>query len=104
MFERIAVVDASGAVAAGQLPGASAVREDGFFDFTEAQFTRLDTGCEAFLQDIGKKYDKGLVGVTETVPSMWPDAEGRFRLFCSAASPVEVPVADMVRTSRSVVG
>jgi len=90
--ERIAVLDVSGAVAAGTFPGHGAVRTSagGNYLQVDAAFYRpLDRACTAYLRAVSTRRE--LTGVAEIDPEAWPDANGVYAVSCEADAPVTSP-------------
>lgn len=86
--ERIAVIEAREAVAAGVLPGAAAVRStpDGrVVDIGEAHYARLDAACTSYLRAISTT--KKLAGVANVDADEWPAPGGSFPVYCDADMP-----------------
>jgi hypothetical protein len=91
--ELIAVLDVSGAVAAGTLPGRSAVRHTAggatYLGFGAAFYRPLDRACTTYLRSIST--DRRLSGVAEIDADAWPDADGRYTISCEADAPANRP-------------
>lgn len=88
--ERIAVIEASEAVAAGVLPGAKAIRSTPngrVVDIGEAQYTRLDAACTSYLRAISTT--KKLTGVANVDADEWPAPGGSYPVYCDADMPPE---------------
>lgn len=90
--ERIAVLDVSGAVAAGLFPGRTAVRRTArgaYLDLGAEVYRPLDRACTAYLRTVSTEVR--LSGVAEIDPRAWPDAEGGYRISCEADAPADRP-------------
>lgn len=87
--ERIAVLDVSGAVAGGSVPGRSALRTTGrgvYLDLGPDFYRPLDRACTAYLRTIST--DRHLSGVAEVDADAWPDEGGSYTVDCEADTPV----------------
>lgn len=88
--ERIAVIEAREAVAAGVLPGAGAVRttpNGRVVDIGGVQYARLDAACTTYLREISTT--KKLTGVANVDADEWPAPGGSFPVYCDADMPPE---------------
>jgi hypothetical protein len=86
--ERIAVIDARDAVAAGAFPGPGAIRtgpRGRFLEVPDARWARLDTACTAYLRSISTT--KKLTGVANVDADQWPTPNGAFPIYCDADTP-----------------
>jgi hypothetical protein len=86
--ERIAVIDARQAVAAGRFPGPGAVRtgpRGRFLDVPDARWAKLDAACTAYLRSISTT--KRLTGVANVDADQWPAPDGAFPIYCDADTP-----------------
>jgi hypothetical protein len=83
--ERIAVIDAAEAVAAGAFPGKGAIR-NGFggrsLAVSDARYRQLDAACTAYLRAISST--KKLTGVANIDVDEWPAADGSYPIYCEA--------------------
>lgn len=88
--ERIAVIEAGEAVAAGALPGANAVRSTPngrVVDIGGAHYARLDAACTSYLRAISTT--KKLTGVANVDADEWPAPGGSYPVYCDADMPPE---------------
>jgi hypothetical protein len=86
--ERIAVIDARDAVAAGAFPGPGAVRNGPrgrFLEVPDAKWARLDTACTSYLRSISTT--KKLTGIANVDADQWPTPTGAFPIYCDADTP-----------------
>ena len=98
--ERIAVIDARDAVAAGAFPGPGAVRNGPrgrFLEVADARWARLDAACASYLRSISTT--KRLTGVANVDADQWPAPDGAFPIYCDADTP---PDQESVVTQGSV--
>jgi hypothetical protein len=102
--ERIAMVGLDRAVAEGQIVGARAVDDDGRVDLGSDAWQALDGVCERYLDAVAPHHAAGLRGVANTYPELYPDAEGRYTVLCSAQAPFRVGPSGAVVTVGSVFG
>lgn len=105
--EQLLVMTATPAVAAGDLPGRKAVKEDDggtWVKLRDEVYEQLDAECAAYFTLIAHDPDEGLSPVAELYPEGWGDDDGEFSAVCTISSPLGVAAADMLETSRSVVG
>jgi hypothetical protein len=83
--ERIAVIEAADAVAAGAFPGPKAIR-DGVggrhLDVDDATYARLDAACTAYLRSISTT--RKLTGVANVDVDEWPTPDGSYPIYCDA--------------------
>ena len=90
--ERIAVLDVSGAVAAGTFPGRSALRQASsgvYLDVDAAFYRPLDRACTAYLRAVST--NRRLSGVAEIDVRAWPDRDGVYAVSCEADAPADQP-------------
>jgi hypothetical protein len=83
--ERIAVIDARDAVAAGAFPGPRAIRNGPrgrFLEVPEARWARLDAACTAYLRSVSTT--KKLTGIANVDADQWPTPTGAFPIYCDA--------------------
>ena len=83
--ERIAVIEAREAVAAGAFPGPRAIRPgpDGrYLDVPDATWARLDAACTAYLRAVSTT--KKLTGVANVDVDEWPTPDGSYPIYCDA--------------------
>jgi hypothetical protein len=83
--ERIAVIEAREAVAAGAFPGPQAIRPgpDGrYLDVPDAMWARLDAACTAYLRAVSTT--KKLTGVANVDVDEWPTPDGSYPIYCDA--------------------
>lgn len=83
--ERIAVIQAGQAVAAGAFPGPKAVRtgpNGRYLDVGDAAYRALDTACTAYLRSISTT--KRLTGVANVDVDEWPTPDGSYPIHCDA--------------------
>jgi hypothetical protein len=86
--ERIAVIDARDAVAAGRFPGPGAVRggpRGRFLDVPDGRWAKLDAACTAYLRSVSTT--KKLTGVANVDADQWPTPAGAFPIYCDADTP-----------------
>jgi hypothetical protein len=83
--ERIAVIDARNAVAAGALPGRKAIRggpRGRSLDLGDAAYRKLDAACTAYLRAVSTT--KKLTGVANVDADEWPKPDGSYPIYCDA--------------------
>jgi hypothetical protein len=83
--ERIAVIEAREAVAAGAFPGPKAIRTGSagrYLDVSDARYARLDAACTAYLRAISTT--KKLTGVANVDVDEWPAPGGSYPIYCEA--------------------
>lgn len=83
--ERIAVIEAREAVAAGAFPGPEAVRRGPggrYLDVSDAAWAKLDAACTAYLRAVSTT--KRLTGVANVDVDEWPTPEGSYPIYCDA--------------------
>jgi len=83
--ERIAVIEARDAVAAGAFPGPKAIRNGPggrYLDVDDAAYRKLDAACTAYLQAISRT--KKLTGVANVDTDEWPTPDGSYPIYCDA--------------------
>jgi hypothetical protein len=83
--ERIAVIEAADAVAAGAFPGPKAIRvgpSGRYLDVGDAAYAKLDAACTAYLRSISTT--KKLTGVANVDVDEWPTPDGSFPIYCDA--------------------
>jgi hypothetical protein len=83
--ERIAVVEARDAVAAGEFPGPKAIRKgpDGrYLSVSDARWKTLDAACTAYLRSISTT--KKLTGIANVDVDEWPAPGGSYPIYCEA--------------------
>jgi hypothetical protein len=100
--ERIATVGLDRAVAEGQIVGARAVDEVGRVDLGSDAWQALDGVCQRYLDAVAPHHATGLRGVANTYPELYPDADGRYTVLCSAQAPFGVGPSGAVVTAGSV--
>jgi hypothetical protein len=86
--ERIAVIEARVAVAAGAFPGPKAIRPgpDGrYLDVSDARYRPLDAACTAYLRAVSTT--KKLTGVANVDVDEWPAPGGSYPIYCEADAP-----------------
>jgi hypothetical protein len=86
--ERIAVIEARVAVAAGAFPGPKAIRTgpDGrYLDVSDAGYRPLDVACTAYLRAVSTT--KKLTGVANVDADEWPAPGGSYPIYCEADAP-----------------
>jgi hypothetical protein len=83
--ERIAVIQARDAVAAGAFPGPKAIRTgpDGrYLAVSAARYRALDAACTSYLRAISTT--KKLTGVANVDVDQWPAPGGSYPIYCDA--------------------
>ena len=83
--ERIAVIEAREAVAAGAFPGPKAIRHGPggrYLDVDDAAYRKLDAACTAYLQAISRT--KKLTGLANVDTDEWPTPDGSYPIYCDA--------------------
>jgi hypothetical protein len=100
--ERFAVVGLDRAVAEGQLAGVRAVDDSGRVDLGADAWAALDGVCQRYLDAVAPWHDRALHGVANTYPELYPDADGRYSVLCTAQSPFGSSPADVVVTTGSL--
>jgi hypothetical protein len=83
--ERIAVIDARDAVAAGSFPGPHALRKGPrgrFLHVGDARWAKLDAACTAYLRSISTT--KKLTGIANVDGDEWPTPTGAYPIYCDA--------------------
>lgn len=83
--ERIAVIEARDAVAAGAFPGPKAIRKgpDGrYLSVSDARWRRLDAACTSYLRSVSTT--KKLTGVANVDVDQWPAPGGSYPIYCEA--------------------
>jgi hypothetical protein len=83
--ERIAVIEAREAVAAGAFPGPKAIRNGPsgrYLDVGDARWAKLDAACTAYLRAISTT--KKLTGVANVDVDEWPAPGGSYPIYCEA--------------------
>jgi len=83
--ERIAVIEARDAVAAGSFPGPKAIRDGPngrYLDVPDARWEKLDAACTAYLKSISTT--KKLTGVANVDTDEWPAPGGSYPIYCDA--------------------
>ncbi|WP_162602533.1 hypothetical protein [Nocardioides daejeonensis] len=104
--EQLLVLTATPAVAAGQLPGRKAIKEDDggrYVDLRPEAFQLLDDECAAYFALLANEPATGLTAVSEIYPELWGDEAGEYSAVCTVSSPLDVARDQMVVTDRSVV-
>lgn len=98
--ERIAVVEAREAVAAGDFPGPKAIRNGPtgrYLAVEDAAYRRLDAACTSYLRAISTT--KRLTGVANVDVDEWPAPGGSYPVYCEADTR---PDQDSLSTEGSV--
>ena len=98
--ERIALIQARDAVAAGVFPGPKAIRSgpDGrYLAVTDARYRALDAACTSYLRAISTT--KKLIGVANVDVDEWPAPGGSYPIYCEADTK---PDQDSLVTEGSV--
>lgn len=98
--ERIAVIEAREAVAAGTFPGRKAVRTaptGRYVAIGDARYRRLDAACTAYLRSVSTT--KKLTGVANIDVDEWPTPTGSYPIYCEADTS---PDEDSLITQGSV--
>ena len=83
--ERIAVIEAREAVAAGAFPGRSAIRKGPsrrYLAVGDARYEKLDAACTAYLRAVSAT--KKLTGVANVDVDEWPAPGGSYPIYCDA--------------------
>lgn len=83
--ERIAVIDAREAVAAGAFPGRKAITNGvggRYLDIGDARYRKLDDACATYLHAISTT--KKLTGVANVDVDEWPAPDGSYPIYCEA--------------------
>jgi hypothetical protein len=83
--ERIAVIEAREAVAAGAFPGPRAIREGPqgrYLDADDGAWAKLDAACTAYLRAVSTT--RRLTGVANVDVDEWPTVDGSFPIYCDA--------------------
>jgi hypothetical protein len=83
--ERIAVIDAREAVAAGSFPGPRALRNGPrgrFLKVRDARWAKLDAACTAYLRSVSTT--KKLTGIANVDGDEWPTPTGAYPIYCDA--------------------
>lgn len=83
--ERIAVIEARDAVAAGAFPGPKAIRTgpDGrYLEVSDARYKALDAACTAYLKSVSTT--KKLTGIANVDVDEWPAPGGSYPIYCEA--------------------
>ena len=83
--ERIAVIDARAAVAAGKFPGPNAIRDGPrgrFLRVPDARWAKLDAACSAYLRSISTT--RKLTGIANVDGDEWPTPTGSYPIYCDA--------------------
>jgi hypothetical protein len=100
--ERIATIRLDRAVAEAQIAGARAVDEAGRVDLGADAWRALDGVCQHYLDAVAPHHAPGLRGVANTYPEIYPDADGRYTVLCSAQAPFGSAPSTAVVTTGSV--
>jgi hypothetical protein len=100
--ERVATIGLDRAVAEGQIAGARAVDEAGHVDLGADAWHALDGVCERYLDAVAPHHPPGLRGVANTYPELYPDADGRYTVLCSAQAPFGAGPSSAIVTAGSV--
>jgi hypothetical protein len=98
--ERIAVIEARDAVAAGAFPGPKAIRtgpNGRYLAVSDARYKALDAACTAYLKAISTT--KKLTGIANVDVDEWPAPGGSFPIYCEADTK---PDQDSLITEGSV--
>jgi hypothetical protein len=98
--ERIAVIEARDAVAAGSFPGPKAVKDGPggrHLDVSDAAYAKLDAACTAYLRAISTT--RKLTGIANVDLDQWPTPDGSYPIYCDADRP---PDEDPLVTQGSV--
>jgi hypothetical protein len=83
--ERIAVIEARDAVAAGDFPGPKAIRKGPngrYLKVSDARWRRLDAACTSYLRTVSTT--KKLTGVANVDVDEWPVPGGSYPIYCEA--------------------
>jgi hypothetical protein len=86
--ERIAVIEARVAVAAGAFPGPKAIRSGPhgrYLDVGDTRYRPLDAACTAYLRAVSST--KKLTGVANVDADEWPAPGGSYPIYCDADAP-----------------
>jgi hypothetical protein len=86
--ERVAVVDARQAVAAGSFPGPKSIKVGAngpYLDVPDARWKKLDAACTAYLRAVSTT--KKLTGIANVDADDWPLPDGSFPIYCDADRP-----------------
>jgi hypothetical protein len=100
--ERIATLAVDRAVEAKQLAGLRAVDDSGTVDLGMEEWAALDRVCQGFLTAISERPSRGLRGVADTYPELYPDDQGHYSVLCTAQSRFGTSPGDRVVSSTSV--
>ena len=83
--ERVAVIEARAAVAAGDFPGPKAIRNgpDGrYLSVSDARWKKLDAACTSYLRSVSTT--KQLTGIANVDVDEWPAPGGSYPIYCEA--------------------
>jgi hypothetical protein len=83
--ERIAVIEARDAVAAGAFPGPKAIHDGPsgrYLAVGDAKYRKLDAACTAYLRAISTT--KKLTGIANVDVDEWPTPDGSYPIYCDA--------------------
>jgi hypothetical protein len=100
--ERIATIRLDRAVAQGQVAGARAVDEAGRVDLGPDVWSALDGVCQRYLDAVAPEHAPGLRGVANTYPEVFPDADGKYIVLCTAQAAFGAEPSKAVVTAGSV--
>jgi hypothetical protein len=100
--ERLATVRLDRAVAQGQLAGARAVDDAGQVNLGVEAWSALDGVCQRYLDAVAPHHARGLRGVANTYPELFPDPDGNYSVLCSAQAPFGSGPSSAVATASSV--
>ena len=90
--ERIAVIEAREAVAAGAFPGRNAIRKGPggrYLAVGDARYQKLDAACTAYLRAISTT--KKLTGVANVDVDEWPAPDDSYPIYCEADTRPDQP-------------
>jgi hypothetical protein len=102
--ERLATIGLNRAVAEGQLAGARGVDDAGRVNLGSAAWQALDGICQRYFDAVAPQHAPGLRGVANTYPELYPDADGRYTVLCSAQAAFGSGASKAVVTAGSVFG
>jgi hypothetical protein len=100
--ERIAVIDLDRAVAQKQVAGERAVDDAGRVNLGSDVWSALDGVCQRYLEAAIPQHAPQLRGVADTYPELYPDADGRYVVLCSAQAPFGAAPTSAIVTTGSV--
>jgi len=83
--ERIAVIEAREAVAAGSFPGPKAIKDGPtgrYLEVPDGRWKQLDAACTAYLKMVSGT--KKLTGIANVDADRWPTPTGSYPIYCDA--------------------